>query len=63
MRRDFDEEIRQLRQDMHDIDIVIAYFERLEAQLAVKDKRPGKAISEEAGTLLHVKGKPGTGKS
>jgi hypothetical protein len=41
MRRDFDQEIRQLRQDIHDIDIVIAYFERLEAQLAGKEKQAG----------------------
>ena len=55
MARDFDEEIRKLRQEMKDIDNVIAYFERVEAQLAVKDQRPGKTGRPKSGTLLQMK--------
>jgi hypothetical protein len=61
MARDFDVEIRKLRQEIRDIDNAIAYFERLEAQLAVK--RPGKAGSPKSGTLLQMKRKSGTDRS
>ncbi len=60
MARDFDVEIRNLRQEIRDIDNAIAYFDRLEAQLAVKDKRPGKAASPKSGTLLQMKRKSGS---
>jgi hypothetical protein len=43
MGRDFAEEIRTIRQYIRDIDETIAYFERLETQLAVKDKDRGRA--------------------
>lgn len=60
MARDFDEEIRKLRQEVKDIDSAIWYFERLETQLAVKGKQPGKTRSPKPGTLLQMKRKAGT---
>jgi hypothetical protein len=63
MGRDFNEEIRQLRQKMKDIDNVIAYFERLEARLTVKDKRPRSASGPKSGTLLQMKEKPRSDRS
>jgi hypothetical protein len=63
MARDFDSEIRTLRQEIREINNAIAYFERLETQLAVRDKRPGKAGSPRSGTLLQMKRKTGTDKS
>jgi hypothetical protein len=63
MARDFNEEIRKLRQEITDIDNAIAYFERLEAQLAVKDRRPGKAGGPKSGTLFQMKRKSGTDRS
>jgi hypothetical protein len=60
MARDFDVEIRKLRQEIRDIDNAIAWFERLEAQLAVKGERPGKAGGPKSGTLLQMKRKSGT---
>ena len=63
MARDFDVEIRKLRQEIRDIDNAIAYFERLEAQLAVKDKRPGKAGGPKSGTLLQMRQKAGSERS
>ena len=61
MARDFDVEIRKLRQEIRDIDNAIAYFERLEAQLAVK--RPAKAGGPKSGTLLQMKRKSATDRS
>lgn len=63
MARDFDEEIRKLRQEMKDIDNVIAYFERVEAQLAVKDQRRGKTGRPKPGTLLQMKQETETDRS
>ena len=63
MARDFDMEIRKLRQEIKDIDNAIAYFERVEAQLAVKDKRPGKTGRPKSGTLLQMKHEAGTDRS
>lgn len=60
MARDFDAEIRKLRQEIEDIDNAIWYFERLETQMAVKGKRPGKTGSLKSGTLLQMKRKAGT---
>ena len=60
MARDFDEEMRKLRQEMKDIDNVIAYFERMEANLAAKDKLPGKTGRPKSGTLLQMKHEAGT---
>jgi hypothetical protein len=60
MARDFDEEIRKLRLDIRDIDNAIWYFERLETELAVKAKRPGKTGGRKSGTLLQMKRKAGT---
>ena len=60
---DFDMEIRKLRQKIKDIDNAIWYFERLEAQLAVKVKRPGKTGGPESGTLLQMKRKSGSDRS
>jgi len=60
MARDFDAEIRKLRQEIKDIDNAIWYFERLETQLAVKSKRQGKAGGPKSGTLLQMKRKAGT---
>jgi hypothetical protein len=63
MARDFDVEIRKLRQEIRDIDNAIAYFERLEAQLPVKSERPGKAGGSKSGTLLQMKQKAGSDRS
>jgi hypothetical protein len=63
MARDFDEEIQKLRQAMKDIDNVIAYFERVEAHLAVKDKLPEKTGRPKSGTLLQMKQEVGTDRS
>ena len=58
MGRDFDGEIRKLRQYIQDIDNAIAYFERLEAQLAVTEKRPAKAGNPKSARLLEMKQQP-----
>jgi hypothetical protein len=63
MARDFDEEIRKLRQKMEDIDNVIAYFERAARQLPVKDKRSGKSVRPRSGTLLQMKQEARTDRS
>jgi hypothetical protein len=63
MARDFDVEIRKLRQEIRDVNNAIAYFERLEAQLAVKVERPGKASHSKPATLLQMKRKSGTDRS
>jgi hypothetical protein len=63
MARDFEVEIRKLRQEIKDIDNAIWHFEQLEAQLAVKDKRPGKTGSPKSGTLLQMKRKSGSDRS
>ena len=63
MARDFDVEIRKLRQEIKDINKAILYFEQLEAQLAVEAKRPGKTGGPKSGTLLQMKRKLGTDRS
>ena len=55
MGRDFAEEIRKLRQYIRDVDNAIAYFERLEAQLALKDKDRGEGHSPKSGGLVPIK--------
>ena len=63
MARDLDEEIRKLRQEIGYIDNAIAYFERLETQLAAKQKRLAKADKRKCGTLLPMRQKTGSERS
>lgn len=63
MARDLDEEIRKLRQEIGYIDNAIAYFERLEAERAVTNKRLAKAESQKSATLVQMRRKAGSERS